>query len=458
MNNHMVKMDDMTYSREMYEARAAPGIILFISTLSIMIIAAGIGCFFGEIEIVVKANGVIKPSEKVTRITNKVLGEVESVHYTDGQKVRQGDMLYSLQLEGIDQKRNFIVDELQKVKSEYDELIRMKSMMATAKTERVIAKQRDRLNRLIRDKNTTKRQFLIQCEQLTDQLSRITVKLQQLKTLQQSLAVGKNYFTDQNMYFYQYEEFKIKQKQLTLKVEQARENFMESVRLGEETEKAKKAVGEAKLSLDSYIKGFHFNISKEVEQTELQLAEHAKDLDMLVVEFNQTIQQKEASWKEWKEKLNEVDQNMREREGRAPVSGVVHVSKEINRGELLQPGEEILTIIPEHDTAFMIDMAVSNSDIASIQVGDSLQCEVTALPAQNYGHLTGRIQLISEDALIHPQTGASYYRVRAALFTKPLYNEQGKQAHIKNGMLAEAHILTRREKILYHVLDKLGLR
>ncbi|GAC43651.1 biotin/lipoyl-binding protein, partial [Paenibacillus popilliae] len=50
----------------------------------------------GEIDIVVKAKGVIKTSEKVTRITNKVLGEVELVHYTDGQKVKQGDILYSL--------------------------------------------------------------------------------------------------------------------------------------------------------------------------------------------------------------------------------------------------------------------------------------------------------------------------------------------------------------------------
>lgn len=71
-----------------------------------------------------------------------------------------------------------------------------------------------------------------------------------------------------------------------------------------------------------------------------------------------------------------MDQGIRERKVRAPVDGIVHVSKEMNKGELLQNGEEIFAIIPENDGEFIIDLAVANQDIARIQVGDFIKCNV----------------------------------------------------------------------------------
>ncbi|GAC43365.1 HlyD family efflux transporter periplasmic adaptor subunit, partial [Paenibacillus popilliae] len=208
----------------------------------------------------------------------------------------------------------------------------------------------------------------------------------------------------------------------------------------------------------NYSNDSYFKVMQEIEQSEYQLAEQSKELEELIVEFNHTIQQKEATWKEGKEKLKELDQSIQDREVMAPVHGIINVSKEMNRGELLQTGEEILTIIPDNGAEFVVNMAVTNQDIALIQVGDFIRCNVPALPAHNYGHFTGRVEMISEDAIIDPKSGASYYRVQASLFPKPLYNEQGETAQIKNGMLAEAHIVTHREKILDYILDKLDLQ
>lgn len=217
-------------------------------------------------------------------------------------------------------------------------------------------------------------------------------------------------------------------------------------------------VEESSLHVANYMNDSYFKVMQEIEQSEIQLVEQSKELEELIVEFNQTIQQKEASWKEGNEKLKELDQSIQDREVMAPVHGIINISKEINRGELLQTGEEIITIIPESGYEFVVNMAVSNQDIALIQIGDFIRCTVPALPAHNYGHFTGRVETISEDAIIDPKSGASYYRVQASLFLKPLYNEQGKQVKIKNGMLAEAHFVTDREKILDYILEKLDLQ
>ncbi|GAC44074.1 imidazoleglycerol-phosphate dehydratase, partial [Paenibacillus popilliae ATCC 14706] len=72
-----MKLDELTDSKEMFEARVSTGIPFFIGIVVSIILVGVIGCYVGEIDIVVKAKGVIKTSEKVTRITNKVLGEVE---------------------------------------------------------------------------------------------------------------------------------------------------------------------------------------------------------------------------------------------------------------------------------------------------------------------------------------------------------------------------------------------
>ncbi|WP_042229329.1 biotin/lipoyl-binding protein, partial [Paenibacillus popilliae] len=149
----------------------------------------------GEIDIVVKAKGVIKTSEKVTRITNKVLGEVESVHYTDGQKVKQGDILYSLKKDGLDERRKLIADELRKAKSEYDELINMKENIITTNAGHENREQPIDVKDALQAEHTTPMKFSIHMAQLNNKISQVHSKLEQVKLLQKSMMTGKNYFT-----------------------------------------------------------------------------------------------------------------------------------------------------------------------------------------------------------------------------------------------------------------------
>ncbi|WP_234399909.1 hypothetical protein, partial [Paenibacillus popilliae] len=68
-------------------------------------------------------------------------------------------------------------------------------------------------------------------------------------------------------------------RQFTLKLEQARENFIVSVRSGNETEKAKKIVEESSLQIANYSNDSYFKVMQEIEQSEYQLAEQSKELE-----------------------------------------------------------------------------------------------------------------------------------------------------------------------------------
>src|SRR5690606_28210383 len=57
--------------------------------------------FFGEIDEVAKASGIVRPNEKVSNIQSTVLGTVESYHVKEGQWVEAGDLLMSLEHESL---------------------------------------------------------------------------------------------------------------------------------------------------------------------------------------------------------------------------------------------------------------------------------------------------------------------------------------------------------------------
>lgn len=82
----------------------------------------------------------------------------------------------------------------------------------------------------------------------------------------------------------------MKQRQLTLKLEQAHENFKESLRLGKEMGKAKKMIEGSSLNINNYRNEIYLQVVQEIEQSEQQLADQSQELSKLYVELNRLIQ------------------------------------------------------------------------------------------------------------------------------------------------------------------------
>lgn len=116
-------MKDMTDSRELMEAKAHPVISIFIYLLITLIAAALIWSYFGEIDIVVKGNGVVRPNEKASSIKSKVAGKVSAVHYMAGQKVKKGDLLLALESNDIDVQARSLQIDYDKTKKELTSLL-----------------------------------------------------------------------------------------------------------------------------------------------------------------------------------------------------------------------------------------------------------------------------------------------------------------------------------------------
>ncbi len=142
---------------------------------------------------------------------------------------------------------------------------------------------------------------------------------------------------------------------------------------------------------------------------------------------------------------------------KASIDGTVNVLSEIYPGDLVESGKEILTIIPDRNSAFTMQVFINNKDIGEIQTGNKVKYSFAALPYREYGQLTGTITNISKDAVNNETTGQSYYSVEASVHSTSLVGNSGQKGELKVGMLCEANIIIRQKSFLRYFLEKINL-
>ncbi len=96
-------MHDLSDSREMLEARVPRFVAFFIGFLVIMLLAFASWMWFGQVDEVVRATGVVRPVESISVVRNVIRGSVLGFYVYDGQAVSHGDTLFSINTEAVDQ-------------------------------------------------------------------------------------------------------------------------------------------------------------------------------------------------------------------------------------------------------------------------------------------------------------------------------------------------------------------
>jgi len=158
------------------------------------------------------------------------------------------------------------------------------------------------------------------------------------------------------------------------------------------------------------------------------------------------------------DQLKNLQISIQERIITSPINGIVNIVTEINMGDLIASGVELIKIVPETDSEYKVMLTVLNKDISNIAVGDEIKYHFLALPYKEYGEIKGKINKISIDSTMNPNDGVSFYIVEASIDNQALYSYKGQEANIKVGMLSEAYVITDSKKILNYVLEKIDLR
>lgn len=140
-----------------------------------------------------------------------------------------------------------------------------------------------------------------------------------------------------------------------------------------------------------------------------------------------------------RQRLAQVRSSLGRMEVRAPVSGEVFGLRVFAPGEVVQPGETILKIVPEG--AKLVVMArIDIIDVDQVRPGQEAVLRFSAFPSRRTPEFAGRVVRVSADAVGGGDSGVSWYDVELAI-GRPAQSVPGGDAGGKDGGGTEAHRL-----------------
>lgn len=135
---------------------------------------------------------------------------------------------------------------------------------------------------------------------------------------------------------------------------------------------------------------------------------------------------------------------------RSPVNGTVKSVKVTTIGGVVQPGSELMEIVPLEDN-LLVEARVKPRDIAFLRPGQDALVKITAYDFSIYGGFSAKLEHISADSITDEKKGESYYLVQVRTTSNVPAGRQEPLAIIP-GMTATVHIQTGEKSFLHYLL------
>lgn len=133
----------------------------------------------------------------------------------------------------------------------------------------------------------------------------------------------------------------------------------------------------------------------------------------------------------------------------SPVYGVIKQLKVNTKGGVVQPGSDLLEIVPLEDT-LLVEAKVRPQDVAFLRPGLKAMVKFTAYDFTIYGGLPGKLELIGADT-ISDDKGNSFYLIQVRTEKNHLGTVE-KPLLLIPGMVASVDIITGHKSVLDYLL------
>lgn len=138
---------------------------------------------------------------------------------------------------------------------------------------------------------------------------------------------------------------------------------------------------------------------------------------------------------------------VKQAELRSPVNGIVKQIFTNTVGGVVQPGKEVIAIVPQDD-ALLVEVRVLPKDIGFLHPNQEALVKLTAYDFAVYGGLPARLEHISADSILD-EKGNPFYLVRLRTDKNHIGE---KKMPIIPGMVVEADIRTGKKSLLTYLI------
>jgi adhesin transport system membrane fusion protein len=155
------------------------------------------------------------------------------------------------------------------------------------------------------------------------------------------------------------------------------------------------------------------------------------------------------------ETIKSAQDRVRRAELRSPVNGVVNKLNVTTVGAVIQPGANVMDIVPLDDT-LLVEGRIKPQDIAFIRPQQDAVVKLSAYDSSVFGSLQGKVERISADTIAddkpeHGEKGETFYRVMVRTDKNHLGTEENPLP-ILPGMVATVEVLTGRKSVLDYMI------
>lgn len=419
-------LDFMPAAIEILESPPAPFYRAILIAIFLFITIAISWAIFSQMDIVVSGTGVAIPKGKVKVIQPLEPGIVTAIHVRDGQQVKEGDLLISMDDSESLTDMASLAKELETTQLTVmrleAELVGNPAYFAPAADAdvHIVALQK----RLLQKSMATQEERLIG---LNREIERTTVECNLLKgnitRLTKSLPLSQQLFSKKRT---------LAKKKLISEAEllQAR---IEINNVKHDLSTAEERLHEAEARL-------------ERAKDELRLAEteHNRDLLSQLTEAKNKRSQLEHQ-------LDKAKGRKDHRELRAPADGIVQQLAINTVGGVVTSAQPLMVIVPTGG-GVEIEAKILNKDIGFIKEEQPVSVKVAAYPYTRYGDLEGTIEWVAKDAVVDEQLGP-IYPIRIKIESLKLPNSvNGRQGLLSPGMTVTTDVKVGKRRVIEYFL------
>ena len=401
------------------------GLLLFIVVTVISLIG---WAWWAELEEVTSGAGLVIPASKVKVVQNLEGGIVLAILTEDGAQVKKGQVLLRIDPTGFGARLN-------------ESLGRQAGMQVT-------------LRRLRAEAEETEPDFddaLI--EQWPDLVSReLTLFLSRRESLQASLSAlnelvlqrGQEIKEVRNQIRVVGRSLSLAKEELELMRPAVQEGIVSRVELFRTETRVNDLDGQlssARLSLPR-INATLAEAKQRLEERKKQFRSEALlERNLLEVELSALT-----------ETIGAEQDRVARTDVRSPVDGIVKELKVTTIGQVVQPGLDLVEIVPLDDT-LLIEAEVRPADIAFLRPGQPAVVKLTAYDFTLYGTLEGELERISVDT-IEDEQGERFYKILVRT-QRNFLGEEAAGNVILPGMVAQVDVITGKKTVLQYITSPL---
>lgn len=414
---------------------------LMLWVIVIFFIVAGIWASRAQLEQVTTGNGKVIPSSQLQVVQNLEGGIVKALMVKEGEQVQKNQPLLLIDDTRFQSDFN---ERAQELASAQADAIRLEALL-----DNVTVNQKNKAVSVSRTPlvfpdaffstypDLVNRQQAEYSDNLSTLESQLAVAAQQLQQKQQELVEARSRLSGQR------QGYNLASREYTITKPLADEGVVPEIEL---------------LKLQRQLN----DTRKDMRSTELQIPvieaaireAEFKRLDV-ALKFRSDIQADLNQATARRDALNQSSVGLEDKVQRtlvrSPVNGTVQTLYFNTIGGVIQPGMDIVAIVPTEDN-LVIEAKVLPQDIGFLRPGLKAMIKFSAYDYTVYGGLEGTLEQISADT-IQDEEGNSFYQVKIRTEKNNLADNSGEQLPIIPGMTASADIITGKRTVLQYLLN-----